>query len=493
MQALANALLGELASRTISFLVSTYGSTAAAAPEQEEEDLRHRLRLLLLRCGTIVEEAEGRRVTSRGMLQQLGALRDEMLRGYYVLDTISRGGGAPSAEDGRHRRRAFAPSRFNPAKRVRFRRFASGGDPEATAAVVHRRRVISLSELQRTVRCLEAAATDTKELVVFLVRCPRLHRQPYSAHLFLDKYMFGRNAERDHVVGFLLRTDPPGAANPGVLPIVGPRFIGKSTLVEHVCGDERVRDHFSSILLYRADDLEARFSLPETLSSFRKNCVTKQHRKSGASDGRSLIVIELAGDVDDNTWKRLYSSAGRRLPQGSKILLTSRSERRSREAFWYFFKLLVFGSADPGEHPGLASMAMAMALEARGSFMIAYVMAAMLRADFSRQLWGKVLGMARRHVQENAAVFDEYPDDFKARPWQVGSMVGKPEPDGVFLVYDSYQKDAAQQEALPDPEITLVDLLSGRAHQRGRFEVLHWKSVISPYFSYVGPCEIRDT
>ena len=89
----------------------------------------------------------------------------------------------------------------------------------------------------------------------------------------------------------------------------------------------------------------------------------------------------------------------------------------STEAFWYFFKLLVFGSADPGEHPGLASMAMAMALEARGSFMIAYVMAAMLRADFSRQLWGKVLEMARRHVQENAAVFDEYPDDFKARPW----------------------------------------------------------------------------
>ena len=72
-------------------------------------------------------------------------------------------------------------------------------------------------------------------------------------------------------------------------------------------------------------------------------------------------------------------------------------------------------------------------------------------------------------------------------------MVGKPEPDGVFLVYDSYQKDAAQQEALPDPEITLVDLLSGRAHQRGRFEVLHRKSVILPYFCYVSPCEIRDT
>ncbi|OEL14322.1 hypothetical protein BAE44_0024660 [Dichanthelium oligosanthes] len=85
MQALANALLSELASRTMSFLVSTYGSTAAA--RKQEEDL-HMLRLLLLRSGTIAEEAEGRRVTNRAMLWQLGALRDEMLRGYYVLDTI---------------------------------------------------------------------------------------------------------------------------------------------------------------------------------------------------------------------------------------------------------------------------------------------------------------------------------------------------------------------------------------------------------------------
>ncbi|OEL14321.1 hypothetical protein BAE44_0024659 [Dichanthelium oligosanthes] len=291
------------------------------------------------------------------------------------------------------------------------------------------------------VRRLEAATIDKKELVVFLTRCPLLHRQPYSAHLFLDMYMFGRHAERDQVVEFLLQIEPPGATNHRVLPIVGPRFIGKSTLVKHVCNDERVRNYFSFVLFYKGEDLE-----DETLASFRKNCVIK-HQNNSALGERSLIVIELVGDVDDRTWKRLYYSSGRRMTPGSKMILTSRSEKiarfgttqvlrlkslssnfiakwyRESEAFWYFFKLLVFGSTDPGEHPGLASMAMEMALQARGSFMTAYIMAAMLRADFSRKLWCKVLGMARQYIQKNIALFDKYPNDFKAKPWHVGSLI----------------------------------------------------------------------
>jgi translation initiation factor RLI1 len=49
---------------------------------------------------------------------------------------------------------------------------------------------------------------------------------------------------------FLLQMEehPGSAATLGVLSIVGPAHIGKSTHVEHVCCDERVRDHFSLIL-----------------------------------------------------------------------------------------------------------------------------------------------------------------------------------------------------------------------------------------------------
>ena len=106
------------------------------------------------------------------------------------------------------------------------------------------------------VRSLEAILAGAMELAVFLTACPTVScRRPYSAHLFLDKCMFGRHAEWDQVLEFLLQAElPVTAANPapGVLPIVGPALIGKSTLVEHVCNDERVRRHFSLILLHAA-------------------------------------------------------------------------------------------------------------------------------------------------------------------------------------------------------------------------------------------------
>jgi hypothetical protein len=60
------------------------------------------------------------------------------------------------------------------------------------------------------VRNLEAILASAMELAVFLTACPpRSCRQPYSAHLFLDKCMFGRYAERDQVLEFLLQAEPP--------------------------------------------------------------------------------------------------------------------------------------------------------------------------------------------------------------------------------------------------------------------------------------------
>ena len=42
------------------------------------------------------------------------------------------------------------------------------------------------------VRSLEAILAGAMELAVFLTACPPVScRQPYSAHLFLDKCMFG--------------------------------------------------------------------------------------------------------------------------------------------------------------------------------------------------------------------------------------------------------------------------------------------------------------
>ncbi|RLN00931.1 hypothetical protein C2845_PM06G27520 [Panicum miliaceum] len=49
------------------------------------ESLR-KLERALLRIAITVEEAEGRLITNKAMLQQLKMLRQEMHKGYYVLD-----------------------------------------------------------------------------------------------------------------------------------------------------------------------------------------------------------------------------------------------------------------------------------------------------------------------------------------------------------------------------------------------------------------------
>nr|XP_015639008.1 disease resistance protein RGA2 isoform X2 [Oryza sativa Japonica Group] len=263
----------------MSFLVGKYCNCNQATAEENLQ----RLRQLLMRISTIVEEAEGRHVRNQGMLQQLKILRDEMLKGCYILDNFRYRAIQDKAKDDEYR---------------------------------------------------------------------PMYRQPYSTHLFLDKCMFNRHMELEHAIEFLLQMEPPGSSNLGVLPIIGPRHIGKSTLVEHVCIDERVRNHFSLILFYSGNSMK-----DETPTTLRENFIVK-HR-GNAFHKRLLLVIELSRYADEEKW-RLYSSE-LRMPHGTKIIITSRSENitsfgttrplRLRpltcEAFWYFFKVRIFGSIDP--------------------------------------------------------------------------------------------------------------------------------------------------
>ncbi|CAO2041839.1 unnamed protein product [Urochloa humidicola] len=493
MDMFSNAVLGDLVSRSVSFLLAKYKDKQKKATVQEE---LQRLRHLLLRSGTIVEEAERRLVTNQSMRRQLNALRDEMFRGYYVLDVVRCQAipGGDKIKDEEDSNRMFVLSRFNPAKRVRYR---SSDDQETRARVAFdgaRSR-----ELQQTVRSLEAMISGTKEFIVFLMNYPPLFRQPYSAHMFVDKCMFGRHMEMERVMEFLLQGEPPGATNLGVLPIIGQAHVGKSTLVEHVCEDERVRDHFSLILFYNQNVLKA-----ETLASFRGSCVIKHQRDDKASGNRLLIVIELIEDVDEETWNMLNSSE-ESMAHGSRVIITSRSEKIARlgttralrikclptEAYWYFLRMAAFGSDDPGQHPKLVSLAFEMANLLQGSFMCATIGAVLLRNNFNTQSWSKVLTRLRDYMQKNVSLIGENHADFKAkgshRPRFSWSLI-KPKPDQYFMLYDVYQSRSGEEV----PKVKFLDLQAGSFQPKGRYKILFWQSRIPPYFNYICECEICD-
>jgi hypothetical protein len=327
-------VFGELATRSVSFFINKYSKQPVQAMEINLESI-------LLRAQVIIDEAEGRHITNQGMLRQLSRLRDAMYQGFYVLDTLRCIAFEENcAGDHKAVNHSWALSKFSCAKRLCLS--SSSSSTETSQEL----------QVKETLENLRTMILDVSETTMFLTAYPRLHRQPYSLHIQIENCMFGRQMEMELVLNFLLYTPPCSSRLDrfDVLPIVGPRGCGKSTLVTHVCNDERVRDHFTQIAFFRHGTFR-----DEDISILTDGCTVRhvQNRKL-------LIVFEVVGELKDDLWQRLCSLSASCTASGSKIIITSRSDKIAKlgttqkltlkdlphEAFWYFFKVITFGSTD---------------------------------------------------------------------------------------------------------------------------------------------------
>uniref|UniRef100_A0A8I6X0E0 Rx N-terminal domain-containing protein n=1 Tax=Hordeum vulgare subsp. vulgare TaxID=112509 RepID=A0A8I6X0E0_HORVV len=237
---------------------------------QSEEKVAQRLQHLLMRAGTIIEEADTRYITNSGMMMQLKILSEAMYRGYSELDNLryralQDGAGCfdkvsinDSSSSSLHLSLPFKRSRITTEKDDKVKRLGSHGALES----------------------LEVAIANMAEFIILLGGCKRMFHRPYDIYLYTENFMFGRHTEKQKLLSFLLEhNNPPTDHAPAVLPIIGGASIGKKTLVAHVCGDERVRSHFSSILHLNGHNL---FSLLD-------------HGRT--MFGTTLVVIEFSSDV----------------------------------------------------------------------------------------------------------------------------------------------------------------------------------------------------
>lgn len=462
MEVLISAVAGDLISRFISFLAQSYGSQTC------EEDDRRRVEHLLLRIQIVVEEAEGRHITNRGMFLQLKALIEGVYLGYYMLDRLkleSLGEEIVDVAEVSHQSQSFAVSTFNTAKRLRF----------------HAAGTKSTRKLKGVLECLETKITDMREFVMLLGNCPRLPHQPYSTYMYIDKCMFGRHIEKEQLINFLLY-DSHDFTDLSILPIIGPHRIGKKTLVQHVCKDKRVHDHFSHMFFFRGDDLRK--------GEFLVNCK--------AASGKYLFVVDFSRDVDEAAWTKFRSYL--KVPStGTKIVLIGRAEQvanlgtarpirlkcLSQEEYWYYFKALSFGSMDPDEHPKLASLGMQLATELNGSFLAANILGEILRTNPNAPFWQKVLLSIKELVREHLMSFGTHPEDLLERNSPISftkvALVGGQAQR--YLVHDLREASSAQGEL---PRLTSQELLTGGdIPAEEMFEVLVWRSRIPPYCDYV--------
>ncbi|KAG2628807.1 hypothetical protein PVAP13_3KG415300 [Panicum virgatum] len=489
MEALFSAAVGELVSRCLSFLISRYLYTL----ELSKVEILRKLERALLRIAITVEEAGGRLITNKAMLQQLKMLRQEMHKGYYVLDKFRYLDQEEGKVSGRRSCSSLAlPSTSNPGKRF-----------PSSATRRHGRK-----ELEVTLDSVQNMVTDMYEFVAFLKNSPPMFCQPYSMYLLFERCMFGRQAEMERTIYFLLQREPPGDFTLGVLPIIGRGKVGKTTLVEHVCDDERVRHHFSQIVFFSGNKF-----VEEKLATLMDGGIIK-HKSKTQNAGRMLVIVELDEDVEEGAWRRLLSASRSCLPSGSKIIVTSRSEKimnfgttqalrlnfLTREACWYFFKVLVFGSTYAEDQPKLASIAMAIFEEYychndllgdfTGSFANSKNIAALLRANASMQHWRRILACVRRNGHQNLLPCSADTNDVRVENGHY--YISRISNISQYVQVDRHHR-VVRLDDEEAPKITIDEVMYGRLTPKGKFEAVWWRSHLQPHYRYITTCEIHDS
>ena len=161
-----------------------------------------------------MEEAEGRHITNKAMLQQLQMLRERMYKGFYLLDTFTYQVLQQHTDD---QVSGHPLSIFCRAKRLCF----------STRGMNVSFQVDGVKEVQKMIERLQSIMVDMTEFIVFLKLYPPINREPYDKYLFLENCMLGRLAEMEKIIRFLLQPEPPGAESLQVLPIIGPQEFGK--------------------------------------------------------------------------------------------------------------------------------------------------------------------------------------------------------------------------------------------------------------------------
>ncbi|XP_073014302.1 disease resistance protein RGA2-like, partial [Typha latifolia] len=382
---LGSAIVGELVNKAASFLTGNYVMQAGV------KDKLERLQELLIMIQSAVEAAEGRQIKNSSLLRWLRWFKDAAYDADDVLDTFeyrileqkaNDGGGEASS--------SFASSSSNAAKRVR------------TAD-----------------RSLFSCDEDVKELssVVENSKKPELFTSSRITSSLLPEVPIGRNKEKEHIINLLLQSESSALGNVSVIPIVGIGGVGKTTLAQLVCKDERVKQHFSLIMWVCVSDT---FDVVK----LTREILDQSHRNRSHGDIENFNSLQLILEeklrserfllVLDDVWNEKERTAWENLrtpllcgKEGSKIIVTSRLKKVAElmgtmdpiglqglpeDEFWSFFKKCAFNNiADPEEHPGLQVIGKEIAKRLKGSPLAAKTLSALLKDDFSDEHWQGIL------------------------------------------------------------------------------------------------------
>jgi hypothetical protein len=333
--------------------------------------------------------------------------------------------------------------------------------------------------VQTALEKLEAATGKITEFIALLTGCERMFRSPYSCYLYIDNFMFGRQVERQHVMNILMQDNYP-LRIPTVLPIIGGCRVGKKTLVWSVCSDGRIRSHFSSIIHVNGSEIQK-----------------VDHNRF--THVRTLVIVEIQSDVDDEKWYKFHSLLLTLTGAGSKVVIISRLEKLARfgtvnlvrinsfsqEEYSYLFKVLSFGSSDPVDHPRLALIGKELATMMKGSLVHLNVYSSMLRNNLNVQIWIRVLELYRAVMEANLSISGEHPRALLDKDNTVDITAFSSSSSSSRLMLLVGGKHSSTPGELP--RMTFGDIIAGSVVLPMKFELV-WESRLPPYTVISATC-----